>query len=161
MSTETSLADAEAPSAGDENTGGENAHEAAGKAAKAAKPKKTAKGEASAAEEAKTLYPWGNKEPARRVADLEKAFETFEKRRADEAKAWAARQAGFVAEERQLKADLKAAQAILEKAQREAAARAVAQSVERLMASGKIDLSALSEGADLEQKLLEALAAKA
>jgi len=161
MSTETSLAGAEAPSAGDANSPGEHAETSNAKPAKAAKRPKTDKEAPAADEEQKSLYPWGNKEPARRVADLEKALESLEKRRADEAEAWASRQAALATEERQLRGNLKTAQGILEKSRREAAARTVAQSVERLVASGKLDLSALSDAAGLEKKLLEALSVKA
>ena len=165
MSIETSPGDAEAPSAGVEpDKGARNEEAGAGQQnageQKATRRKKAGKEEA-AVEEPKGPYPWGSKEPAKRVADLEKAFEAFEKRRADETEAWAARQAQFTAEEKQLKADLKAARAILEKSKREAAARTVAQSVERLLASGKIDTSVLDDEGALEKLLLGALAAKA
>lgn len=112
-------------------------------------------------DEGKSLYPWGNKEPARRVMELEKAFQLFDKRRKEETKAWAARQAQFVSEERQIKGDLKLARGILEKSRREAAARNVAQSVERLLASGKIDESLLTDEGGLEKLILKALGAKA
>lgn len=129
---------------------------------KGGRPKKSETvGDDASGGAAKGPYPWGAKEPLKRIADLERSLSLCEAKRKAESEAWAVRLAQLEGEERQIKADLKTARTIAEKVRRESAARSVAATLERLLAAGKIDASALDGGVDLEAVLLSALGKKA
>lgn len=99
--------------------------------------------------------------PARRpdkwIRDIEKQIETVAAQRKAGLEAWNSKLAVFDAEERRLKSELREALALKSKAEREAAARTVAQSIERLLSSGKLSADDLKDPKALDQAILSAL----
>ena len=102
-------------------------------------------------------YPWGAQLPAKRTAELQKQLTGIANKREAAIEAHRKALAAFDEQERSIKADLKIAATFAEKQLREQAAQSVAKTVEKLLVSGKIAASVLTDGAALEAALLNAL----
>lgn len=102
-------------------------------------------------------YPWGPQAPTKRVDALKRQIATNEQKRTDQIEAHRKRIVEIDETERQLKKDLAAAQAVVDREHREAMSSAAARMMEKVLAGSGADISEALKTGEFEKLLAEAL----
>ncbi|QAY80118.1 hypothetical protein [Sphingosinicella sp. BN140058] len=101
-------------------------------------------------------YPWGTQTPQARLSKLERDLSGEESRKTKYLEGHRAKMAEFEKSDREIRADIKVVQAIIERETAEAQSRELMKTIQKLASSGKIDLAALVSNPDgLAAKLAE------
>lgn len=102
-------------------------------------------------------YPWGPQAPTKRVDAIKRQITTNDQKRTDQIEAHRKRIAEIDDTDRQLKKDLAAAQAVVDREHREAMSAAAARMMEKALAGSGVDISEALKTGEFEKLLAEAI----
>ena len=103
-------------------------------------------------------YPWGSQAPTKRVAQLERQISANDEKRREQIEAHRKRIAEIDDSDRQLKKDLNAAQAVVDREHKEAMSAAATRTLEKVLAAAGTDIADALKSGELEKLLADALA---
>ena len=98
-------------------------------------------------------YPWGAQSPQARLSKLETALKKSLGARDTHMEAHRAKIAEFDDNEKRIKADIRACEAVIEKERTEAQSEKLSKILTKIATSGSVDLGALLSDPNLESKL--------
>jgi hypothetical protein len=98
-------------------------------------------------------YPWGTQAPAARLTKLQRDLEKNTGAKNAQVESHRAAMARLESEEKGLKSDIRACEAIIEREQREAHSQQLSKLLQRMAGSGAVDLAALLADPELEKKI--------
>lgn len=98
-------------------------------------------------------YPWGNQSPQARLSKLDTTLKKSQAARDAHMEAHRAKIAEFDENEKRIKADIKACEAVIDKERTEAQSEKLSKILTKIATSGSVDLGALLADPNLEEKL--------